>query len=194
MDLEQVKQFLNENKDDKEVSAYLGELRQPTAQDVEGYLDTADGQKVLQPRLDSYFTKGLNTWKENNLNKLVDAEVKKLNPEMTEEQRQINELKQQLEDQRKEAAREKNMNKAISHATDKQLPANSDLLSFFVGDDEESTLNNLGVFEETFNSAIQKAIESKFKESGREIESGSKPANNIQDLSEIAKSVNIRNQ
>lgn len=194
MDLEQVKQFLNENKDDKEVSAYLGELRQPTAQDVEGYLDTAEGQKVLQPRLDSYFTKGLNTWKENNLGKLVDAEVKKLNPEMTEEQRQINELKQQLEDQRREATREKLMNKAISHATEKELPSDSKLLSFFIGDDEETTLANLSTFEEKYQSAVQKAIESKFKESGREIESGSKPANNIQDLSEIAKSVNIRNQ
>lgn len=194
MDLEQVKQFLNENKDDKEVSAYLGELRQPTAQDVEGYLDTAEGKQLLQPRLDSYFTKGLNSWKEKTLPNVIEDELKKRNPEMTEEQRRINELEKKLEDQIKAANREKVRNAAMSHASSKELPFNSDFLDYFIADDEETTLKNLGTVEETFNAAVQKAIESKFKESGREIESGSKPANNIQDLSEIAKSVNIRNQ
>lgn len=195
MDLEQVKQFLDENKDDTAVASYLGELRQPTAQDIEGYLDTAEGQKLLQPRLDSYFTKGLNSWKEKTLPNVIEDELKKRNPEMTEEQRRINDLEKKLEEQIKTAQREKVRNAAISHASSKDLPFKSDFLDYFIADDEETTLKNLSAVEEQFQSAVQKAVESKFKNGGREVEQGGNPSTTqTQDLSQIAEEISIRNQ
>ena len=192
MELKDVKQFLNENQDDKEVQAYLGELKQPTAQDVEGFLDSKEGKKLLQPRLDQYFTKGLNTWKEKNLDGLVDEKVKELYPEETPEQQEIRKIKQELEQERKERQREKLLNKAVSHASEKGLP--TDIVNFLIGEDEDSTMKNLETFEEKYNAAIQSQIDSKFKENGRDVEPSNPSSNVTTNLNELAQQASIRNQ
>ncbi|MGG0941972.1 DUF4355 domain-containing protein [Bacillus subtilis] len=189
--LEEVKKFLEENKENEEVKSYLNELSAVSADKVNGFLDTEEGKRLIQPRLDSHFTKGLETWKANNLDALVDAKVKELYPEETEEQKRIRKLEKELEDQKTAAQREKLLNKAVSYASEKQLPA--DVVEFFIGEDEESTMKNLGAFEEKYNAALQKAIESKFQENGRDVQSGSnKTANQSLDISSLAAEASIR--
>lgn len=191
MNIEEIKQFLAENKDNEEVKAFVGELSAVSADKVKGFLETDEGKRLIQPRLDSHFTKGLDTWKANNLDALVDAKVKELYPEETEEQKRIRRLEKELEDQKTAAQREKLLNKAVSYASEKQLPA--DVVEFFIGEDEETTMKNLGVFEEKYTAAVQKAIESKFQESGSSFEkSDSSPASGSVDIGALAKSVNIR--
>jgi Domain of unknown function (DUF4355) len=165
--LEAVKKFLADNKDNTDVVAYLGELSRPTVDGVKGFLDTEDGKKLIQPRLDQNFTKGLETWKAKNLETLVNEEVAKRNPALTEEQKRIAALEKELQDQKKEAQREKLTNFAMKHATDKKLP--TDLINFFLADDEDATTVNLGKFEDSFNKAVQSAVEAKFKNNGRDI-------------------------
>ncbi|MEH7662747.1 DUF4355 domain-containing protein, partial [Bacillus velezensis] len=152
--LEDVKKFLEETKDTEDGKSYLNELSAVSADKVNGFLDTEEGKRLIQPRLDSHFTKGLDTWKANNLDALVDAKVKELYPEETEEQKRIRKLEKELEDQKTAAQREKLLNKAVSYASEKQLPA--DVVEFFIGEDEESTMKNLGAFEEKYNAALQK--------------------------------------
>ncbi|MCY8280182.1 DUF4355 domain-containing protein [Bacillus inaquosorum] len=189
--LEEVKKFLEENKENEEVKSYLNELSAVSADKVNGFLDTEEGKRLIQPRLDSHFTKGLETWKANNLEALVDAKVKELYPEETEEQKRIRKLEKELEDQRTAAQREKLLNKAVSYASEKQLPA--DVVEFFIGEDEESTMKNLGAFEEKYNAALQKAIESKFQENGRDVQSGSNETTNQNlDISSLAADASIR--
>ncbi|MFW2110372.1 DUF4355 domain-containing protein [Bacillus spizizenii] len=189
--LEEVKKFLEENKENEEVKAFVGELSAVSADKVEGFLETDEGKRLIQPRLDSHFTKGLETWKANNLDALVDAKVKELYPEETEEQKRIRKLEKELEDQKTAAQREKLLNKAVSYASEKQLPA--DVVEFFIGEDEESTIKNLGAFEEKYNAALQKAIESKFQENGRDVQSGSnEPTNQSLDISSLAAEASIR--
>ncbi|ATX83196.1 MULTISPECIES: DUF4355 domain-containing protein [Bacillus amyloliquefaciens group] len=189
--LEDVKKFLGENKENEEVQSYLNELSAVSADKVNGFLDTEEGKRLIQPRLDSHFTKGLDTWKANNLDALVDAKVKELYPEETEEQKRIRKLEKELEDQKTAAQREKLLNKAVSYASEKQLPA--DVVEFFIGEDEESTMKNLGAFEEKYNAALQKAIESKFQENGRDVQSGSnEPTNQDLDISSLAAEASIR--
>ncbi|MGG0775954.1 DUF4355 domain-containing protein [Bacillus rugosus] len=189
--LEEVKKFLEENKENEEVKAFVGELSAVSADKVEGFLETNEGKRLIQPRLDSHFTKGLETWKANNLDALVDAKVKELYPEETEEQKRIRKLEKELEDQKTAAQREKLLNKAVSYASEKQLPA--DVVEFFIGEDEESTMKNLGAFEEKYNAALQKAIESKFQENGRDVQSGSnEPTNQSLDISSLAAEASIR--
>lgn len=173
MTLEEIKAWLEANKGNSDVQAYLGELSTPTVEGVEGFLDTPEGLKVLQPRLDANFTKGLNTWKEKNLDKLVDEEVRKRNPAKTPEQIELENLRQELENQRNEAKREKLMNAAMKQATEKGLPTS--ILQFLLGEDEESTLKNLSLFETDFEAAKQKAVDEKFKAGGREIPGGTPP-------------------
>ncbi|WP_420976960.1 DUF4355 domain-containing protein [Bacillus vallismortis] len=189
--LDEVKKFLEENKENEEVKAFVGELSAVSADKVEGFLETDEGKRVIQPRLDSHFTKGLETWKANNLDALVDAKVKELYPEETEEQKRIRKLEKELEDQKTAAQREKLLNKAISYASEKQLPA--DVVEFFIGEDEEATMKNLGAFEEKYNAALQNAIESKFQENGRDVQSGSiEPTNENLDISSLAAEASIR--
>ncbi|OEI75453.1 hypothetical protein BG616_15135 [Bacillus subtilis] len=189
--LDEVKKFLEENKENEEVKAFVGELSAVSADKVEGFLETDEGKRLIQPRLDSHFTKGLETWKANNLDALVDAKVKELYPEETEEQKRIRKLEKELEDQKTAAQREKLLNKAVSYASEKQLPAA--VVEFFIGEDEESTMKNLGAFEEKYNAALQKAIESKFQENGRDVQSGSnEPTNQSIDISSLAAEASIR--
>lgn len=189
--LADIKNFLNENKDKDDVKAYLGELSALTAERVEGFLDTAEGRKLLQPRLDQNFTKGLNTWKEKNLDKLVEDEVKKRNPDKTPEQLELEKLRKEIEDERKARNRETLVNKALKVADEKKLPKG--IIDYFIADDEENTLSNLTKLEEEYSKAVQAAVDSKFKESGRKIDN-STGGNNIGgiDVSKLAAEASIR--
>ncbi|MFJ6415016.1 DUF4355 domain-containing protein [Terribacillus saccharophilus] len=193
MTLEEIKAYFEQNKDNADVQSYLGELRQPTAADVEGFLDTEEGRKLLQPRLDSNFTKGLTTWKENNLEKLVDAEVKKRNPDKTPEQLELEKLRQELDNQKKEAAREKLNNKAVAYASENGLP--TDVVSFFLGEDEDSTIKNLDLLKEKYEAAVSARVDETFDKNGRRIENGGGGGNTAaSSLSELAAQASIRNQ
>ncbi|MFT0800364.1 DUF4355 domain-containing protein [Bacillus swezeyi] len=192
MNLEEVKQFLNDNKENADVKAYLEELSAVSADKVKGFLETDEGQKLIRPKLDQHFTKSLETWKENNLDDLVNAKVKELYPAETEEQKRIRNLEKELENQKKASQREKLMNTAISYASEKGLPA--DLVAYFLGDDEETTMSNLGALEEKYSAAVQKAIEDKFKENGRTVEPGGGGSGQSEklDIGSLASEASIR--
>lgn len=192
MNLEKVKQFLEDNKDNEEVKLFLEELRRPTREDVEGFLETDEGRKLLQPRLDQYFTKGLNTWKEKNLEKLVEERVKELYPEETEEQKRIRALEKKIEEAERRERQKELLNKAILAATEKGLP--TDMVQFFVSEDEETTLSNLNMFEEKYKAAVQKAVDEKFKANGTEFKEGGTGSTQTISIAELAKEANIRNQ
>lgn len=167
MDLEQVKLFLKENKDQKEVQEYLKGFNSTNIDDIKAYLESVEGKQLIQPKLDSYFTKGLETWKQNNLKKLIDEEVKKLNPDETPEQKRIRELEEYVQKKEREALLQTNKNKALNVLNEKKLP--SQLVDFFITEDEESTLENLQQFEEVFTNQLQQAVESRLKTDGTEL-------------------------
>lgn len=192
MDLNEIKAYLESNKDKPDVSAFLDGLSAVSEDKVKGYLETDEGKRVIQPTLDKYHAKSLESWKTNNLDKLVDDEVKKRNPDMTEEQKRIAALEEKLEQKDKEAQREKLTNFAMKQATEKGLP--SDLVGFFLAQDEEGTKANLAKFEETYGKSVQDAVEKKFKDNGREIPSGSNGTTPVDSLSKMAADINIRNK
>lgn len=170
MTLEEIKKFLEENKDTEEVKGYLAGLTKPTPEGVTEFLDTAEGKKLLQPRLDQHFTKGLETWKEKTLPTLLDDEIKKKFPGETEEQKRLRKLEEELAQERQARLKSELQNKATTLATQKGLPV--EIISYFVGQDEDTTVNNLTALENIWQQNIQKAVEAKFKESGRTPNSG----------------------
>lgn len=165
MSLEQIKQLIEANKDNQEVQNYLAGLSKLTPEVVKGYLDTEEGKKILQPRLDAYFTKGLETWKEKTLPSVVEEEIKKKFPGETEEQKRLRILEEELSKERQARLKSELQNKATTLATHKGLPV--ELVAYFVGQDEDTTVNNLTVLENIWQQAIEKAVEAKFKENGR---------------------------
>ncbi|HEI9233375.1 TPA: DUF4355 domain-containing protein [Staphylococcus aureus] len=193
MNIEGVKSFFEEHKDDKEVKDYLKGLKTVSVDDVKGFLDTEEGKRFIQPELDRYHSKGLESWKEKNLEDLIEQEVRKRNPEQSEEQKRISALEQELEKRDAEAKREKLRSNALGKAQELNLPTS--LVDRFLGDSDEDTEQNLKALKETFDKYVQKGVESKFKSSGRDVKESRNQdldPSNVKSIEEMAKEINIR--
>ena len=159
MDINEVKQFIEENKDNEEVKNYIGGFI--TSDRVESFLNNDDGKKLLQPKLDSYFNKGLETWKTNNIEKLLDAEIKKRFPEKDQKDIELEKVKAELENIKASALRKELMNKALLIADEKKLP--KDIVNFFIGVDEETTNKNLEALESVFSKHVETLVQERLK-------------------------------
>ena len=193
MNIEEVKSFFEEHKDDKEVKDYLKGLKTVSVDDVKGFLDTEEGKRFIQPELDRYHSKGLESWKEKNLEDLIEQEVRKRNPEQSEEQKRISALEQELEKRDAEAKREKLRSNALGKAQELNLPTS--LVDRFLGDSDEDTEQNLKALKETFDKYVQKGVESKFKSSGRDVKESRNQdldPSNVKSIEEMAKEINSR--
>ncbi|HDI7292202.1 TPA: DUF4355 domain-containing protein [Staphylococcus aureus] len=193
MNIEEVKSFFEEHKDDKEVKDYLNGLKTVSVDDVKGFLDTEEGKRFIQPELDRYHSKGLESWKEKNLENLIEQEVQKRNPEQSEEQKRISALEKELEKRDAEAKREKLRSNALGKAQQLNLPTS--LVDRFLGNSDEDTEQNLKALKETFDKYVQEGVESKFKSSGRDVKESQNQdldPSNVKSIEEMAKEINIR--
>lgn len=175
--LEELKQFLEDNKEDKEAQEYLEGLYL-VPKKVKAFLETDAGKKLIQPALDSYFTKGLETWKEKTMPSLIEEEIKKKFPDETEEQKRLRKLEEELAKERQARTKSELINKATQLATQKGLPV--EVVHYFVGQDEDETVNNLTALENIWQANIEKVVSEKFKENGRVVDPSKKddPKNN----------------
>lgn len=169
MNIQEIRAFLETNKDQEDVQSFLGELSAVSADKVKGFLQTEEGKKALQPEFDRYHAKGLDSWKKNNLQKLVDDEVKKLNPDKSPVELELEQLKKDLEAKDKASQRLALKNKALATASEKKLNVDDTILERFIADDEESTLTNLGALETFAKAQYQAGVESVYKNGGRDL-------------------------
>jgi hypothetical protein len=156
---------VKEGQEDALVDYLKGKMISPEG--VKSYLDTQDGKKMLQPMLDRYHNKGLETWKMNNLDSIIEEEVTKRNPGETPEQKRIRALEQKLEQAEAEKRRTRLESLAQSLAAQKGLP--SEVIAHFVGSDEDSTEANIETFARVMGESIQQQVKSRFKADGRNI-------------------------
>lgn len=164
MTIEELKKYVEENKDNEELRAYLQGL--VTVAGVQKYLtENEDGRKWLDSEKDKHLAKGLSTWQENNLQKEIEKEIQKRFPDETAEQKQLRELNAKIEKMESEKQREVLKNKALTIAAEKKLPINK-VIDLVLGEDEESTVSNIGKFEEIFGSSVQAAVEERLKGNG----------------------------
>lgn len=104
-----------------------------------------DFKAFMDSEKDKHASKSLDTWKSNNLQKLIDEALAKANAKETPEQKQIRELTERLNQKEADEKRQILVNKALKIVTEKNIP--SEFLDYFVGSDEESTMDNLNVLE-----------------------------------------------
>jgi len=154
---------MEENKNSDEVEAYLQGL--VTVEGVQIFTQNEDGKKWLESEKDKHLNKGLDTWKANNLQKEIDKKILELYPEETEEKKQLRELNAKIVNMENEKQREVLKNKALTFAADKKLPINK-IVDLFISDNEESTIANIGRFEEIFGTSVQSAVEERLKSNG----------------------------
>lgn len=149
--------FLKNNEADaKEITSSFF-----TKENVEEYLGTDEGKKLLQPKLDKYHSTGLKTWKENNLSKLVEAEIQKQFPAETEEQKLIRQLKQENELLLQKEKRTALVNYANGLAT--EFGVNPKLVERFVGKDEAETKELMELYKSVYHEDITKGIDAKLQ-------------------------------
>jgi hypothetical protein len=160
------------------------EVNKTSQDDIKKYLETDEGKKFLNSYTDSRITKAIKTYEEKTLPGLVDAKIKEMYPEVSPEQKALKEMQMELEKIKKEAMREKLLNKALKIATEKNLPAQ--IIDRFLGDDEETTVENLTLLETILNDAVKKAIEGKLPELGRSPERDKKQ-NGPMDIAKMSK-------
>ena len=99
--LEQVKEFLIQNKEKPEIVALFSELNprpELTVDEVRPFLETKEGKELIQPYGDKRVTEALKTYKNGNFEAEVKARVAakllELNPGETPEQKRIRELEE----------------------------------------------------------------------------------------------------
>ncbi len=151
--------ILEANAEHPDVKAYYGKLYSPDR--LNPFLDSEDGLRVIQPRLDKHVTKGLETWKEKNLPVLESEWAAKHNQGETPEQKRIKAIEQQLQDSKNATLKATLKNTAISKLTELKLPVGyADLV---IGADEETTLKNIKIVQDNWESEISKRVDEKFK-------------------------------
>jgi len=160
MTFNEILEALKEFEGTEDFENYIG--GHVTADRVSKFLETEDGKKFIQPTLDKYHSKGLETWKKGNeFKSLVDAKIKELYPEADPKDKRVAELEAQIAKMQAENVRKDLTNKALTFANEKGLPV--ELVDFFVGADEASTNKNMATFEKIYNGAVSKGIQDGLK-------------------------------
>lgn len=112
--------------------------------------ENEDGKKYLQSYSDGKVTAGIETFKKNNLQKLVDEQYKKLHPEQDPKDKEMADMKAEIAKIKADSLRKDNANMALKSLTEKKLP--TELVNFIVGADEETTNKNLETLTNIFNN------------------------------------------
>lgn len=192
MNLAELEAFL-ESPEGKtsEISAYLQGLNPITVARVQSFMGTPEGKSWLDSVKDKHLQKGLETWKTNNLEALLETEIKKRFPEKDPKDLAMEKLKHEIEQMKSAKEKEVLTNRAMKLAGDKGLPL--DLVGFFVGADEDSTTANLKTLEDTYNSSVQRTLEARLKNDGYTPPSGEGSGKSLEDLS-MDEYIKVRNK
>jgi len=158
MELQEIKTYMETGTE--EVQDYIKSLI--TVDRVSTFLITDDGKKLLQPMLDTYHTKCLESFKNGSMQKLISEAITKANPLETTEQKTIRDLTDRLNKSDADKLRNELSNTARSILTSKKLPT-EDILNLLVGSDEETTINNINSFEKVFASSVEAIIAERLK-------------------------------
>lgn len=150
MKLEDAKKFLKENAESEEVKAFLEGLQGQKQLDLDTVKAFVEQDKDAKSWLDSvkdvHLTKGISTFKEKTLPKLLDEEIKKKFPEADPKDLELQKLQKEVEQMKQEKLYESLKNKALSVASEKKLPTK--MIDLLIAQDEEGTMKNLGLYEE----------------------------------------------
>lgn len=189
MNLNDVKKFLADNKEDESVQEFLNSLQaeqQPDLDTFKQLIEQDDNfRSFMDSQKDKHYAKALETWKENNLPELVDNKVRELYPEDDPKDIKVSQLERKVEELENARQREKMTNLALKKAEKLNLP--TELINYFVTTNEEETLENLNKFSEVYTTDFQTKLREKLKGQGDQIpasnQMGSLPDKNLAEMS-----------
>jgi len=142
MDLKEVQSYFEQNKDSEDVKAFVSGLNPVTTDRVKSLVNEDSNLKSwFDSERDKHLSKGIETFKTNNLDNLVSAKVKELYPDADPKDLKYKELEDKFNNAEKARLKETLTNSALKTAQEKKLP--TDLIDYFVGSDAETTTKNL---------------------------------------------------
>ena len=159
---DELKKQIEALKDDADAKSMVSEilgLAEKTA-DVEiarRWLDTPDGKRHLQAATDVELRKAIETWKSNNVEKLVQEKYDELHPAEDPREKQIRDLTARLDAQEKQSLRKDLRLKTLSALTEKGVP--TDLTDYIIGDDETSTDANIETITRLWGDKLSESVE-----------------------------------
>ncbi|MET3211306.1 UNVERIFIED_CONTAM: hypothetical protein ABIC26_004273 [Paenibacillus sp. PvR008] len=172
MNLEQVKQLIEENQTNEEWQSYFQGLNPYSAKGIEQFIQSnKEAKSCFDSTVDKRSAKSLETWKANHLESALDAEIKKRFPAKDEKEIEVEKLRAEVENMKLEKQRERLTSQAIKIASEKKLTL--PLVDFFIGADEEATTANLAILEQSLQLAIQQQVEQRLKGDGYTPSAGS---------------------
>ena len=132
--------------------------------DVEGLNKLLESDKSLQGLFDKKVTTGIENFKKNGMQKIIEAEVlKRTGKNETPEQKEIRELKERLDKADKEKAKAEMISKYKDVLTEKKIPSN--MIDFLLAQDDETTGANIELFENSMKQYIETGIKVKLGDS-----------------------------
>ncbi|KEZ85391.1 hypothetical protein IO99_15060 [Clostridium sulfidigenes] len=152
--------------------------------DIKGYYDSVV-DKTVNKRLD----KGIESWKEKNLNNLVEEEINKRYPQKTDTEIKIEEINAALE----KANEEKQQLELKMQYQELLIKSNIpvEMVNFLAGDDTGETIKNIEMFKELMVKYVNGEVENRLKLSSY-IPGGNNPinvSNQMSDFERIVKGV-----
>ena len=132
--------------------------------DVEDLNKLLESDKSLQGLFDKKVTTGIENFKKNGMQKIIEAEVlKRTGKNETPEQKEIRELKERLDKADKEKAKAEMISKYKDVLTEKKIPSN--MIDFLLAEDDETTGANIELFENSMKQYIETGIKAKLGDS-----------------------------
>ena len=132
--------------------------------DVEGLNKLLESDKSLQGLFDKKVTTGIENFKKNGMQKIIEVEVlKRTGKNETPEQKEIRELKERLDKADKEKAKAEMISKYKDVLTEKKIPSN--MIDFLLAEDDETTGATIELFENSMKQYIETGIKAKLGDS-----------------------------
>lgn len=192
--LEQVKQYFQNNAESQEVKEYLQGFKTLSVEEVQNLVKTDKSlSSWFDSEKDKHSSKALDTYRQGTVPKLVQEELAKLNPNKDEKDLKLEKFEAELKQWKTKTIRESVKNEALKFASDNKLP--SDVIDFFIALDNEdneegtksreATMANLSKLKNVWGQHLESSVKDKLKSNGftpKDIE----PNNNIQNLENMS--------
>jgi hypothetical protein len=179
----------------KEVLEYINTLKDKDLESrVSDFLETDAGQKLLQPRLDRHAEKHMQSWKKNNLEKLVNEELEKISPPKDSKELEISNLKKEIEKMQNEVSISNKLNEVRKALRNDNIPEG--LAEFIVDLSDDVVSKRLDIVSTSFEEYKSTVLKKFDKASAKPLISTSKDINSLDNpnltLTERAKIINNR--
>ena len=173
MEFNDIQTYITENAENEDVKDLIKSFQQPITRDaVETWCKDGEGRSWLDRTCDLYSNKAVETarnnaiakFKEEELPKIIEEELKKVNnKKKTPEQIELEELKAKFEALEKEKTIADMTSKYTKVLTEKGL--NADLINFVLGENDETTTQNIESIEKIINGAVDNGVKNKLSSS-----------------------------